>query len=292
MRLGVFDSGIGGLTVLSELRRRLRGARFVYYGDTANVPYGTKSAAQVLALSQAAARRFHEWKVDALVVACNTASSVAIPAMKAELGGIPVIGVVEPGVESVLEAFSAIREGVPDRNRPKPRSELPPILVLATRGTVRSGVYGRLFRDLLEPAVSRNEKPYPVIEQACPLLVPMIEEGWVEHPVLQQTLEEYVRGYASARVPGVCLLGCTHYPWILGAVERALPGWRVVNSAQAVANAVARAEFWQKYQKALGPRSLTGSEGPVEWHFSDPEALPEFAQRFIQTLEKQVPMHE
>lgn len=278
--------------MLSELRRRLQGAQFVYFGDTANVPYGTKSATQVRALSRAAAERFRGHQVDALVVACNTASSVAIPDMKAVLGNIPVIGVVEPGVEAVLEAFAAVRAGVSDRNQPKPRNELPPILVLATRGTVRAGLYGKLFRELLEPAVSRHEKPYPVIEQACPLLVPMIEEGWVDHPVLHQTVQEYVHGYASARTPGVCLLGCTHYPWIHAAVEKALPGWRVVNSASAVANAVVRSEFWQKYQKAMGPRSLSGGEGPVEWHFSDPESLPEFAQRFIQTLEKQVSVHE
>jgi glutamate racemase len=292
MRLGVFDSGIGGLTVLSELRRRLRGANFVYFGDTANVPYGGKSPTHVKQLSRLAALQFRDKKVDALIVACNTASSVALPDIRDVLGNVPVLGVVEPGVEAVLEAFASVRAGVPNRNQPKPRNELPPILVLATRGTIRSGIYGRLFRELLDPAVSARERPYPVIEQACPLLVPMIEEGWVDHPILHQTIQEYVRGYAAARVPGVCLLGCTHYPWIHSAVEKALPGWRVVNSAQAIANSVARTDFWQRYQKALGPRSLTGAEGPVEWSFSDPDALPEFAHRFIQTLEKQVPAHE
>ncbi len=287
MRFGVYDSGVGGITVLTELRRRLKGATFVYLGDTANVPYGTKSAAQVVRLSEACAARFKDWKVDALIVACNTASSLALPQIRAAMGNTPVMGVVESGVEAVLEGLFSLRNGKPIQGQPRSRSELAPVLVLATTATVRAGIYGKLLREILESSISLAERPYPIMEQACPLLVPMIEEGWVDHPVLHATLKEYVDGYARARMPGVCLLGCTHYPWIHSAVESALPGWRVINSAQAVASSIARGSLWQNFQKLVGPRSHDSGGGLVEWHFTDSDAVPEFAQRTIQGVERQ-----
>ena len=222
MRIGVFDSGIGGITVLSALREALPEAEYIYLGDTANLPYGTKSPAQVVKLSLACVHFLRERKVDAVVVACNTASSLALGEMKEALYPIPVYGVVEPGVRAVL---GELKTAATD-------SELLPIVILATRATVKSQAYGSALREVLD-AQTR-----PVFEQACPLLVPMIEEGWIDHPVLHQTIGHYVQPYGSKYPIGIALLGCTHYPWIQKAVEAALPGWKVVNSARAVSEAL------------------------------------------------------
>lgn len=254
MRIGVFDSGVGGITVLTELRRQLRDSSFVYLGDTANVPYGPKSAAQVERLSVDCATRLAQEGVDAVVVACNTASALALPAIQAVVGGIPVHGVVEPGVESTVRALTQL--GHPGA----------PVLVLATRATVRSRAYGTRLEALLGP------QGYPILEQACPLLVPMIEEGWIDHPILHQTIAEYVGEHVKRHEPGVALLGCTHYPWIRRAFEQALPGWRVVDSAQAVAEALGKQRF-----DGAGLRA-----GKVEWIFTDPQSVPEFARKLME----------
>lgn len=260
-KLGVFDSGVGGITVLQALRKKFPSLDLVYLGDTANVPYGTKSPSQIEQLSLACARRLREEQVDALVVACNTASSWALNAIREEMGPtIDVFGMVEPGVAAVLE-----------------RSEAPStsILVLATRATVRSQAYKRAFqasfleRDGIASAISPR-----VFEQACPLLVPMIEEGWLDHPILHQTIEEYVKRY-HAEPPGVALLGCTHYPWVKDQIAQHLPGWVVVDSAESVATYL---EKWISASQALllnDPHS-----GSVKWIFTDPEAVPEFARRY------------
>jgi glutamate racemase len=250
VRIGVFDSGIGGVTVLKELVRRFPVAEFLYLGDTANVPYGSKSPAQVKALCAHAARELGGRGVDAVVVACNTASSLALPEMQAELGDVPVIGMVESGGRAVLERLQECPEGAP-------------VLVLATRATVRSGAYGALLKKALVGT------GHAVFEQACPLLVPMIEEGWNDHPILAQAVREYVSPFAAAPIPGVALLGCTHYPWIQPVIERALPGWRVVNSARAVGEVLSRAA-------GTAESSAAGAEARVTWLFTDPEAVPAF----------------
>jgi len=254
MRIGVFDSGVGGITVLTELRRQLRDSSFVYLGDTANVPYGPKSAQHVERLSVDCALRLKKEGVDAVVVACNTASALALPAIQKAVGKIPVHGVVEPGVQSVANAIALLG------------SKAAPVLVLATRATIRSRAYGTRLEALLGP------QGHPIIEQACPLLVPMIEEGWIDHPILHQTIAEYVGQHVSEHAPGVALLGCTHYPWIRAAFERALPGWEVVDSAQAVAEALGREQF-----EGAGLRA-----GRVEWIFTDPHAVPAFARALME----------
>jgi glutamate racemase len=243
-RIGVFDSGVGGITVLTELIRRFPGAEFHYYGDTANVPYGTKSPAQVERLCAEAALQLRSRALDALVVACNTASSLALPAMRASLAPVPVHGVVEPGARAAAHAL---------------RNPAAPVLVLATRATARSHAYANTLQALLGPAAR-------VLEQACPLLVPMIEEGWTDHPILRATIREYVKPHL-ALPPGVALLGCTHYPWIQAAIAAELPDWTVVNSAQAIADAV---------EPGLRPRGANPTR--VVWHFTDAEAVPAFAR--------------
>ncbi|HUP56197.1 MAG TPA: glutamate racemase [Bdellovibrionota bacterium] len=248
MKIGVFDSGVGGITVLMELRKAAPTADFVYLGDTANVPYGPKSPGQVERLSLEAVTRLRDRGIDALVVACNTASSLALPAIRATMKGIPVMGVVEPGAKAVIEQV---------------RGGSTPILVLATRATVKSGAYAK--------ALAGHGQ---VIEQECPLLVPMIEEGWLDHPILHATLEQYLAAHVKkGNSDAVALLGCTHYPWIQAAVERALPGWKVINSAQAVA---------QAFGEQLGFKAQSGPpSGRIEWIFTDPAAVPAFALRWV-----------
>lgn len=257
MRFGVFDSGVGGLTVLEELLRRLPGHEFVYLGDTANVPYGTKSPEQIRRLSSDCARRLRDEGVDALVVACNTASSQALGEIRAVMGATPVLGVVEPGADA---AFTRLRALLAAGGAPR-------ALVLATRATVNSGAY---------PAALRARGfTGGVAQQACPLLVPMIEEGWRDHPILHRTIAEYVGPHVEAGPPGVALLGCTHYPWVQAAIEAALPGWAVVNSAEAVADALV-----ERLGVAPGDPAATR----VRRIFTDPAAVPEFARASLSAL--------
>lgn len=255
MRIGVFDSGVGGFTVLNALAARFPTARFFYYGDTAHLPYGTKSAAQIQRLSVNCANRIKRHQLDVLVVACNTASSWAIEEIQEAMGDTPVIGVVEPGVTTVLEKLAT--------------RSIQTILVLATRATIRSSAYGTRLNQHL----AGSDKI--VLEQACPLWVPMIEEGWVDHPILRETIREYTRAYLDSYEPGVVLLGCTHYPWIREIIASEMPGWEVLDSAQAVTKELVRR--FPEWIEAGG-----GSKPLVTCEFSDPLALPAFAVSWIQ----------
>ncbi len=277
IKVGVFDSGVGGITVLSELRRRFAFLDYVYLGDTAHVPYGTKSPAQIEKLSLDCVARLKKEKIDALVVACNTSCAWALGEIEKVMHPVPVFGVVSPGVEAALGALSQLDQTHSLKAAEPPR----PILVLATRATVLSQAYGKILRKILNPYGTEGACQVPVVEQACPLLVPLIEEGWVDHPILHQTLTEYVRPYFDQYSPGVALLGCTHYPWIHAAFERALPGWSVVNSAQAIADCLESSELLGKVFKERSKSLNDQEQGRVEWIFSDPNALPAFAQNWI-----------
>ena len=173
MKIGVFDSGIGGMTVLKELKLRFPKEDFFYFGDNANLPYGTKSPDQIKHLAVSAANYISSQKVDALVVACNTASCIAIDEIRKAMGKkTPVFSVVDAGVESVIQNFISSA----------------PILILGTRATVRSHMYAKLIQEKLGAGTQ-------VIEQECPLLVPMIEEAWIGHSILEQTVFEYLKSY-------------------------------------------------------------------------------------------------
>lgn len=283
-KIGIFDSGIGGMTVLAELRKSFGDeVQYVYLGDTAHVPYGTKSPAQIERFSVQCAEILKAKNVDLMVVACNTASSWALPAIRRVMEDVPVIGVVEPGANAALQAFSDLDfQGA--------------ILVLATRATVQSGAYGKAINRSLglisgPLGESRNadgslriQTKVQVHEQACPLLVPMIEEGWIDHQVLYDTIAEYVAPYRQQHSGGVALLGCTHYPWIHSAFVRALPGWTVVNSASSVARSLGESFLLQQMrsQAGLGSRKMP----EVEWIFTDPESVPLFARQWIDASEK------
>lgn len=209
--IGVFDSGVGGLTVLRALRERLPSVSTVYLGDTARVPYGTKSPEVVVRYSRNTARFLLSQDIELLVVACNTATAHALPTLQAELP-IPVIGVVEPGAAA---AARVSRKGS--------------IGVIGTAGTIASGAY--------QKALARHLPGAEVVARACPLLVPLAEEGWTEGEVPLAVARRYLedlRGRIDTLV-----LGCTHYPLLQGAIGEVLgPEVTLIDSARATAEAV------------------------------------------------------
>jgi glutamate racemase len=221
--VGVFDSGFGGLTVLRALLRTIPSAHFVYLGDTARLPYGAKSQATVARYAVESALFLEQRGAERLVIACNTATALALDEIRAAVR-VPVIGVIEPGVRAAAAAL--IANGTQREDRAE-------ILVLATDATVQSHAYERACAALGRHAA----------EKACPLLVPLVEEGWTDHPVTREVLDIYLREALAHCVPRAVLLGCTHYPLIETAIERVLRELgsqaAVIDSAQATADAVA-----------------------------------------------------
>ena len=244
--LGVFDSGFGGLTVLRALLSTVTGAHFLYVGDTARLPYGAKSRATVARYAVESARLLESRGAQLLVIACNTATALALDDIRAAVS-VPVVGVIEPGALATAEAIAASTPGAPSSRTTRPKvgiaqsaideaQDVPSteVLVLATAATVQSHAYHAACAAL---GMSATEK-------ACPLLVPLVEEGWVHHPVTREVIRIYLREAFATCTPRGVLLGCTHYPLIHSAIEaeiRALNSHAVVvDSAQATADAVAR----------------------------------------------------
>ncbi len=252
--LGVFDSGLGGLTVVREIAAALPSERVVYLGDTARVPYGTRSPATVVRYAQACARALVARGVKALVVACNTVSAVAIETLRAELD-LPVLGVIEPGARAAVDASRSLRIGV-----------------LGTPGTIASGAYPR--------AVLSRSTRAEVVAHAAPLLVPLVEEGWLEGDVPRLAIRKYLEPLARAEVD-VVVLGCTHYPLLRPMIEaeaRSMLGdVRIVDSAHATAAELA---------SLLRDRDLAndGANGPgeIELLVTDrPRSFAEVTERFL-----------
>lgn len=227
--IGVFDSGVGGLTVLRALREQLPGEDFLYLGDTARLPYGTKSSESVARYSVQAAELLVRQGIKYLVVACNTASSVALEGLRERFAPLPVMGVIEPGAESACEAT---RSGQ--------------IAVIATEGTIRGGAYQR--------AIARRSPEAIVIGQACSLFVALAEEGWTSGPIVEAVAKRYL-GTIFEEHPAVdtLLLGCTHFP-VLSEALRAVVSERVhlVDSARTTAIVL---------ERELRERDLLGREG-------------------------------
>ncbi len=213
--IGLFDSGVGGLTVLEALRRRLPGEDLLYLGDTARLPYGTKSAETITRYALQATRKLVERRVKALVVACNTATSVALPALEQAFADIPVIGVVEPGAQA---ACAASRNGH--------------IAVMATASTTREGAYRR--------AILARRPEATVLGIATQLLVPMAEEGWFDGPLVEGVIARYLDPvFATDAAPDCLVLGCTHFPLLIRPVRAVVgPEVSLVDSAATTAQAV------------------------------------------------------
>ncbi len=209
IKLGIFDSGIGGLTVYNEVRKALPGANIHYFGDTARVPYGTKSAQTVTNYSVQIALHLVKQEVDAVIVACNTASAYAMDTLEDTLD-IPCFGVVAPGAKA---AANATQNNV--------------VGVLGTRGTVSSGAYQKAIADL-DPEVE-------VIGTPCPLFVPLVEEGWLTDPITREVAVRYLQPHLDAGVDTL-VLGCTHYPMLKEVISSVMGDRvRLIDSAEETA---------------------------------------------------------
>jgi glutamate racemase len=252
--IGVFDSGVGGLTVLKALAAQLPHEHFVYLGDTARLPYGTKSPETVARYALQSAEALSEYGVKCLVIACNTASSVGLPAIRAHIHGVPIIGVIEPGAEA---ACAASKSGH--------------IAVIATEGTVRGGVY--------QEAILRLRAGARVIAQPTQLFVALAEEGLHQGPIADGIARHYLEPLFRMSVdeaslcslsgsldpttsrdptltPDTLVLGCTHFPMLAGAIRAAIgPDIKIVDSAATTAKAV---------RETLERESLTRLTAPVQ----------------------------
>ena len=193
--IGVFDSGVGGLTVAREIMRQLPGERLIYFGDTARVPYGSKSKETITRYSRQIIRFLQEKGVKAIVVACNTASALALPQIRTEIA-IPIIGVVKPGAKVAAETTRNGRIGV-----------------IGTEATIGSQIYTRVIHEH-NPAAE-------VIGKPCPLFVPLVEEGWRKDPITEEIARRYLDSFQSSGIDTM-IMGCTHYPLLRSTLRRIL----------------------------------------------------------------------
>ncbi|MDD5364513.1 MAG: glutamate racemase [Gallionellaceae bacterium] len=231
--IGVFDSGVGGLTVVRALMERLPFESIHYFGDTARVPYGVKSVETIAHYTTQIAEFLLEKQVKLLIVACNTMAAVASQVVH-DLSPVPVLDVIEAGALNALAATQTRRIGV-----------------IGTPTTVNSNAYGR--------AIHEVEPDARVVSQACPLFVPLVEEGWLDHPVTRLTAQEYLKPILAEKIDTL-VLGCTHYPLLKPLLaEVAGPGVTLVDSAEAMAEQTAA---------LLTKLDLhTPSRAPADYHF-------------------------
>ena len=196
--IGVFDSGVGGLTVAREIFRNLPNEKIIYYGDTARVPYGNKSADTIKRYSRQITRFLLSKNVKAIVIACNTASALALDAVR-EMTDIPVIGVVEPGARAAVSATSSGRIGI-----------------IGTSATITSGLYDRYIHEMMPSA--------QVFGKACPLFVHLVEEGMLDDSVTVEMIHRYLDDLIKTDNIDTLILGCTHYPLLRSVIAREIGG--------------------------------------------------------------------
>lgn len=246
--IGVFDSGVGGTTVLRALRARMPNERFLYLGDTARLPYGTKSPESITRYSLQAAELLVSQGIKCLVVACNTASATALDALRSRYDSLPVLGVVEPGAEAGCRASVSGR-----------------IAVIATESTVQGGAYQR--------AIQRLRPDARVIATACPLFVPLAEEGWTSGLVVEAVAQRYLGPIferTGPDAPDVLLLGCTHFPVLIEPLRKVVgEDVAIVDSAETTAVAL---------EELLSDRGLRGEAGVGTVRFLATDSRERFAR--------------
>jgi len=247
--IGIFDSGLGGLTVVSALKHLLPKEHIIYFGDTARLPYGIKSASTVTHFSQQITHFLLQNNVKMIIVACNTASAVALFALK-EQNTIPTIGVIIPGAEVALNMTHTNHIGV-----------------IGTTATINSGAYSKALKHI--------NSDLKVESIACPLFVPLVEEGWTEGPVATMTAQKYLEPFSHNSVDTV-ILGCTHYPLLKATIRISLPeGVELVDSAEAVSWKV---ETLLKRENALAD----SEQGQLHCFVTDlPQKFEELGERFL-----------
>jgi len=248
--IGVFDSGVGGLTVVSELKKLLPDERIVYFGDTARVPYGTKSKDTVTRFSVENTELLMKHDVKMVIVACNTASSLALEFLR-RCFRVPIIGVIEPGARAAAKVTRNNRVGV-----------------IGTQATVASGAYGR--------AIRKANPRIRLFARSCPLFVPLVEEGWTDKPVTREIASIYLSGLKKSGMDTL-IMGCTHYPLLKGVIKGVI-GKRValIDSAREVA-AEAR-----DLLNAAGILNLSARRGEDTFYASDePARFVKVGRRFL-----------
>ncbi len=249
--IGVFDSGVGGLTVVKELMRQLPREDIIYFGDTARVPYGTKSRETIIRFSLENILFLLRQEVDLIVVACNTSSSIALPTLKRHFK-IPIIGVITPGAQEAVYATKNKRVGV-----------------IATAATINSSAYTN--------EIKRIDSSIAVFTQTCSLFVPLVEEGWVKEGIAFQIVLKYLKPLKESRVDTL-ILGCTHYPLLKPLIKKVMgSGVRLIDSAQQVAKEVKQV-LEEEY---LGRVSKNGSAHYYFWVSDEPLKFKQLAKRFL-----------
>ncbi|MEW5746656.1 MAG: glutamate racemase [Nitrospirota bacterium] len=248
--IGIFDSGIGGLTVLKEISRILPQERIIYLGDTARVPYGIRSPETVTRYSFECSGFLIQQEIKLLVVACNTVSAISLASIRENVS-IPVIGVIEPGARA---AAAATRSGK--------------IGIIGTETTIRSSAYVK--------AIQALDKDLEAFGMACPLFVPLVEEGWTDGPIARMVVEKYLSGMVDKEVDTL-VLGCTHYPLLKGVIQEVMGEVRLIDSAVETALVV---------QRMLADTDLLGPSGdpaPTRFFVTDsPDKFIAVGERFLQ----------
>jgi glutamate racemase len=232
--IGVFDSGVGGLTVLRALSEALPSQHFIYLGDTARLPYGTKSPDTVSRYSLQCAQALLGRGIGALVVACNTASASALGALSARYPDLPIIGVIEPGAQAAIEA-----------------SQSQHIAVIATEGTINGGAY--------QSEIRRRNPAVRVLARACSMFVALAEEGWTSGPVAEAVAHRYLDPvFAADDAPDTLVLGCTHFPILTAAIRAVIPpDVRIVDSAATTAQTLVARMAPELQRAPPGPGRIT-----------------------------------
>lgn len=249
--IGIFDSGLGGLTVVKEVMKQLPNESIVYFGDTARVPYGSKSKETVTKFSAQIIRFLIEQDVKAIIIACNTVNSNCIEALRLEFPNIPIVGVVEPGVHMALQMTHNSRIGV-----------------IGTEATIASEKY---------PTLLKKENPHlEVYTRACPLFVPLVEEGWSTHHVTKEVIKEYLMPLVDKGIDSL-ILGCTHYPMLAETITEVIgQGVALINPAQEAA---------ERVRILLERTGTEATEGHTDYRFyvSDhPTRMKNMAQLFLE----------
>ena len=257
--IGVFDSGVGGLTVVRALMERLPNENIVYFGDTARVPYGTKSRTTIETFSAQIVEFLLQHQVKALVIACNTIAAVAGQKIQQMAGNMPVLSVIEAGAQAALATTRNNHIGV-----------------IATNTTVNSNAYAR--------AIHAHNPQTRIVSQAAPLLVPLVEEGWLENEVTQLTVREYLKPILADKVDTL-ILGCTHFPLLKPLIKQEAGNIELVDSSTTTAQATAQ---------ALASASLLNTSGSMpDYHFyvSDiPLRFQTIGERFLGRSLEQIEM--
>ncbi|RYD37997.1 MAG: glutamate racemase [Verrucomicrobiaceae bacterium] len=248
--LGIFDSGVGGLTVVRAVQELLPAEDILYLGDTARLPYGSKSPETIRQFADEDVRFLISKGVKAVVVACNTATAHALPQLHQQYR-VPIIGVIQPGVEAVLEDQGAARIGI-----------------IATRGTIRSHAY--------QHALAQRRTGLLIHGQAAPLLVPLVEENWIGHPATREVLKTYLNPLIDRGIDTL-MLACTHYPLLIPVLKELLPGdVRLVDSATTCA------EHLKRELTRLELLAVREREGALELHLTDlSEQFEDLARQFL-----------